>query len=161
VQVIRLAFDLGDLFRQAADLGRVRADRAQQPDRLLHHPSGRHDPIRHLAHLRLELRYLEKQDSLGGLLHLVDGIVHRRDQVLDGAPVEWCDEGASNRKDDVARDRVRLVLSIHNGLKVLPQSRPAVQRGAETFGSSDHQCRMLLEEPEKAILSGHQGPEPC
>ena len=56
------------------------------------------------AHLGLELGRLEQHDGLRRLLHLVDGVVHPPDQVLDVAAVEGGDEGAADRLDHLARD---------------------------------------------------------
>src|ERR1700721_369020 len=58
----------------------------------------------HLAHRRLEGANLEQHHSLRGGLHLINGVVHRRDQVLDVAPIERRDKRAPHRGGRVARE---------------------------------------------------------
>ncbi len=47
----------------------------EQGHRLDRQLGGAHDDAAHLDHRRLEARDLEQGDRLGGLLHLVDGVV--------------------------------------------------------------------------------------
>ena len=70
------------------------AHRAQQAHRLDRQLGAAQDDVAHLTHLQLEALDLEQGDRLGGLLHLVDGIVEQADQLLDVAAVEGGDEGA-------------------------------------------------------------------
>ena len=88
------------------------AERAQQRDRLGGDPRGLDDDAGHVAHLRLELGDLVQRDRLGGLVHLVDRIVHHADQVGDRAAVERRDEDAAHVLQHVARDVVGLMLAV-------------------------------------------------
>jgi len=67
VQVVCLALDPPYLFRQAANLGCVSADRTEERDCLLHDLGRPHDPIRHLDHLGLE-RFVLVGQSLGAVM---------------------------------------------------------------------------------------------
>jgi hypothetical protein len=54
-----------------------------------------------------EIVQLEQSNDLGRLVHLVDRIVHRRDQVLDVAAIERGYEAFSQAGHHLARDLVR------------------------------------------------------
>src|SRR5579884_3082691 len=88
VQVVDAALDLGDLLAQSSEPRRIGADAAQQWDRIFDDSGAVEDRIAHLLHFRRKLAEFEERDRLRSLLHLVDGIVHRGDQVLDVAAVK-------------------------------------------------------------------------
>src|ERR1700760_2916751 len=94
VEIIDAAFELGQLFGDRIQLSHILADRLQQRQRAYDKVRAVHQQRSNLAHRRLEDTDLEQDDGLGGLLHLIDGVVHRCDQVLDIAAVERGDEGA-------------------------------------------------------------------
>ena len=89
VEVVGLVLEPGDLLGDGVEaVGvacRMRRSSGTASDGQL---GGLHDDVAHLAHLGLEGAHLEQRDRLGGLVHLVDGVVHRGDQVLDVAAVE-------------------------------------------------------------------------
>src|SRR5690348_8049238 len=118
VQVVGPALDLGDLLGQRADAAGLLADGAQERHRLLNQHGAFDDGVAHLLHLRRERADVEQHDGLGGLLHLVDGVVHRGDEILDVAPVERRDEGAADRGEHLARHVVGVLLAVHDGAVV-------------------------------------------
>ena len=84
---------------------------------------GLDDDVAHLAHPRLEVVCSNKVDGLGGLVHLVDGVVHRLDQVLDVAAVERRDEAATDGQQHLAGDVVGAVLELDDGAAVTGRCR--------------------------------------
>jgi hypothetical protein len=44
------------------------------------------DDVAHTAHRSLKVAYFVKECRLSRLMHLVDGVVHHRDQIPDVAP---------------------------------------------------------------------------
>jgi hypothetical protein len=72
---------------------------------------GTNDDLTHFLHGRFEAAKVEQPDGLCGLVHLVDGVVHRRDQILDVAAIERGDESAPQRREHVARYLVGFVLA--------------------------------------------------
>ena len=87
-------------------------DRFEQRHTLLHQLGAFDDGVRHVPHLRRERGHLEQPDRFGGLLHLIDGIVHRGDQVADVAAIERRDEGAPNRNQHLAGGDVGILLTV-------------------------------------------------
>src|SRR5215468_934382 len=83
VEVVDAAFQLAQFLRDLRQQRHVGADRLQQRQRACDQIGAFDDQLPHLAHRRLELTHLKQHHSLCRLLHLVDGIVHRSDQVLD------------------------------------------------------------------------------
>jgi hypothetical protein len=65
-----------------------------------------------------KLLLLEQADGLHRLVHHVDRIIHRLDQILDVAAVERCDEAAAHGQQHLAGDIVRLVLQRHDARAV-------------------------------------------
>ena len=113
----------------------VLADRAQQRHRLQHQLRRLQDDLAHLLHLRLEAAHFEQRDGLGGLVHLVDGIVQRADQVLDVGAVERRDEGAPHRGQHLPRNLVGLVLATENLLAMQCSTViAALQQAAQRLG---------------------------
>jgi len=112
-------------------------DGAEERNRLAHEPGAFDDRVADLAHLRLEGMHIEKGDRLGGLLHLVDGVVHRGDQVGDVAAVERRDEGAPDGDQDLARHAVGVMLAVHDRFAVERHGLAALQHGAQRFGPGD------------------------
>ena len=119
------------------------------------------DGVRHLLHLRREVALVEQHDGLGGLLHLVDGVVHRGDQILDVAAVERRDEGAPHRDQHLARDVVGVVLAVHHGLVVARHGVAAFEHGAQRLGAGDDRFGMLGKQIEEALFLRHQGVKPA
>ena len=132
----------------------------QQRHALLHQFGAFDDGVGHVLHLRRERGHVEQPDRLGGLLHLVDGVVHRGDQVADVAAVERRDEGAPHRDQHVARDIVGVLLAIHHRLVVAGDRVAAFEHGAQRHGARHHRVRMLREQLEEALFLRHQGVEP-
>jgi hypothetical protein len=62
--------------------------------------------LAHGGHLGLHCVHLEQQHRLGGLFHLIDGVVEAVDQIFDVAAVKRCDEGAAHQQRHFARDAV-------------------------------------------------------
>ena len=114
VEIVDAALELGqflgDLGQHARHCRRsIACSGSARPTRLAHSTSS----VAHFAHRRLEGAHLEQHHGLGGLLHLVDGVVHGGDQVLDVAAVERGDEGAADRGQ---HSRVMLSASFSNWL---------------------------------------------
>src|SRR5262245_14541981 len=80
MQLVGAAFDLGDLLADLVEPGGIGVHRGEQRHRFAHQVGGLHDGVGHLLLLRRERALVEQHDGLGGLQHLVDGIVHRRDE---------------------------------------------------------------------------------
>src|ERR1043166_411294 len=97
VHLVGLALQAGDLARDIADASCLVADRLEQRNGRLDQPGALDADVRHFLHLRRERLHIEQPNRLCGLLHLIDRIIHRRDQVADAAPVERCDERPANR----------------------------------------------------------------
>ena len=114
---------------------------------------------RHLAHLRLEAGDLEQGDGLGGLLHLVDGVVEQADQVLDVAAVERRDEGAPHPQQHVAGDGVGLVLMGDDAAAGFGHTGAAFQQVAQRHGAVHQGAGMAVEQREEFLLARHQGLE--
>src|SRR5712691_4040582 len=126
VQLVGAPLDLRYLLADLADAPGIGIDRGQQRHRFPHQRGAHHDRIRHLLLLRRERALIEQHDGLGGLLHLIDGVVHRGDEVLDVAAVERSDEGAPHRNQHLAGNVVGFLLAIHHGLVVASDGVAAV-----------------------------------
>src|SRR5579871_1303716 len=83
MEIIGAPLDLRNLLCDRVDSPRLLADRTQQRDRLFNKQRTFDDGIAHLLHFGREGAYVEQHHGLGGFLHLVDGIIHRGDEVLD------------------------------------------------------------------------------
>ena len=139
----------------------IGADRAQERHRFEHQVRRLHDDVAHLAHLRLEAFDLEQVDDLGGLVHLIDGVVHRRDQVLDVGAIERRDEGAAHRDQDLAGDFVGFGLALENLLAVALDAVAALQQSAQCLGAGDDDGGVPREELEEPLFPGHQRLKPA
>ena len=135
-------------------------DRGEQRHRLLHQGGGGDDDVGHFLHAGGERALVEHHDGLGGLLHLVDGVVHRGDQVLDVAAVERRDEGAPDRDQHLAGDVVGVLLAIHDGLVVDRDGVAAFEHGAQRLGAGYDRIRMPGKEIEEALLPRQQRVKP-
>ena len=81
VEVIGPFLDPRELFRESGQPGRILVDAAQERHRLGRQPGRLDDRGPHLLHAGVKARLFEEGDRLHRLVHLVDGIVHRLDQV--------------------------------------------------------------------------------
>ena len=107
----------------------MRGDGAEQRHRLLDQTGGFDDRVAHLPHLRRERAHVEQDDGLGGRLHLIDGIVHRGDQVLDVDAIERRDEGAAHRDQHVAGGIVGIAFALHHDRAMLLDRCAAFEHG--------------------------------
>ena len=140
--------------------GALRAHVAQQLGRFKREVGGLDGDVAQLAHLRREFGDLEQGDRLGGLLHLVDGVVERGGQVADVAAVEGGDEGAADGQENVAGDLVgRLLVPDDRGAG---RGHPgtAVEKLAQGFGALDQQAGVGLEPVEEPLFLRQEGLEP-
>src|SRR6266567_2116046 len=149
VNVVGAALDLGDALGDAAEAGGLGADRAEQRHRLLDQAGRLDDRIAHLPHLRRERAHLEQDDGLGGGLHLVDGVVHRRD------------EGAAYRDQHFAGDLVGLPLALHHDSAMRLDGFAAVEHGAQRLGAGTDEMRVPLEHVEEALFPRQQRVKPA
>src|SRR5712691_5638515 len=161
VQLVGAAFDLRKLLADLAQAARIGVDRGQQRHRLPHQDGALDDRVRHLLLLRRERPLVEHHDGLGGLLHLVDGVVHRGDEILDAATVERRDEGAAYRDEHFAGDVVRVMLAIHHGLVVAGNGIAPVEQLAQRLGAGGDHVGMAGKEIEEALLPRQQGLKPA
>ena len=120
-----------------------------------------HDDVAHLPHLRLEASDLEQVDDFRGLVHLIDGIVHRGNKVLDVGAIERRDEGTPHRGQDLAGDFVGFGLALENLLAVALDAVAALQQSAQGFGTGDDDSGMPREEVEETLFPGHQRLKPA
>jgi hypothetical protein len=65
-----------------------------------------HDGVGHRAHIWFEAGEFEQHYRLCRLLHLVDRIIHGRDQVFDVTAVKGGNERAANANQDLAGNAV-------------------------------------------------------
>ena len=131
VELVGPSLDAADLLGRSVERAGVLADVGEQRHRLCDQLGALDDGVAHLAHLRLEVLHLEQHDRLGGLLHLVDRVVHRRDQVLDVAAVEGRDEGAAHADQHFAGDVVGLLLVAHDRAIVARYRFPAIEHASQ------------------------------
>jgi hypothetical protein len=112
VEIVDPALQLGQFLGDRRQHRDIAADRLQQRQRAADQIGALDQQRSHFAHRRLEGSHLEQNDGLGGLLHLVDGVVHRGDQVLDVAAVERGDESPAHRGEDLAGDIVGVIFEL-------------------------------------------------
>ena len=105
-----------------------------------------------LAHRRLERAHLEQDDGFRGLLHLVDGVVHRRDQVLDVAAVERRDEGPAHRGQHFAGDAVGIVFELIDALAEYRGLLAALQHVLQGLSALQDGLGMTREQVEKPLF---------
>ena len=87
----------------------IRADVAEQRQRLGRQPGGIDDDAPDVAHFGFEFGDVVQVDRARGLLHLVDRVVHRCDQVGDRAAVERGQESAADGLQHFAGNRVGIM----------------------------------------------------
>src|SRR5262245_37206410 len=161
VQLVGVAFDLGDLLADLVEAAGIGVHGGEQRHRFAHQLGGLHDRVGHLLLLRGERMLVEQGDGLGGLEHLVDGVVHRRDEVLDAAAVERRDEGAADRDQHLAGDVVGVVLTVQHRLVVAEHGIAALEHFAQRGGASRNGVGMAGKQVEKALLARQQGLKPA
>src|SRR3546814_2896841 len=81
-----------------------------------------------------------------GLLHLVDRIVHRGDQVGDRAAIERGQEGAAHRLQHLARDRVGVMLALDDLLNMVGDPFTALHQPCERFGTRRERRGVAFEQ---------------
>jgi hypothetical protein len=91
-----------------------------------------------LTHRRLEDPHLEQHHRLGGLLHLVDGVIHRSDQVLDVTAIERGNESPPDRGENFPSDLVGVVFELVDPLAVNRGFVPAAHHSFQRLGSLHH-----------------------
>ena len=98
--------------------------------------------------------------AFDGLMHLVDGVVHRRDEIADVAAVERRDEGAAHGEQRLAGDIIGGVLLPADFLTAGEIALPAVEHSAQRMGARDQRFRMALEQIEEALFARQQRLKP-
>ncbi|MGY3410511.1 hypothetical protein ACVWZV_006624 [Bradyrhizobium sp. GM5.1] len=89
---------------------------------------------------------------MAGLLHLVDGVVHRGDQVLDVAAVERGDEGAAHRGQHLTGDVVGIVLELVDALAIDRRLLAPVEHALERDRALDHGLGVAVEQVEEPFF---------
>src|SRR4029077_9876075 len=92
---------------------------------------------------------------------LIDGIVHRGDQVLDVGAVERRDEGAPHRGQNLAGDLGGFGFALENLLAVALDAVAALQQAAQRLGAGDNDGGVPGEELEEPLFPGHQRLKPA
>ena len=119
------------------------------------------DVIAHPGHLGFERGDLEQQHGLGRLLHLVDRVVERVDEILDVAPVEGRDEGAPDEKQHFARDGVGLALERHHLLRRGGDAGSPFQELLKRLGPLDEDVGMARKQLKKPVFARHECLKPA
>src|SRR4051812_14760764 len=152
VEIVHAPFKLGHLLGDLGQQRHVLPDRLQQRQR----PSdeiGAFDQQRsHFPHRGFEGSDLEQDHGLRGLLHLVDGVVHRGDQILDVAAIERRDEGAADRGQHLAGDIVGVVLELVDALEIDQGFLPASQNALDRVRALHDRLGVAGEKLEKTVL---------
>src|SRR6266478_30953 len=161
MKVIRLLFEANHLFGQTVETGGFTAERAQKRNRVHHQVCRLNDDLAHLLHVGLKTAQLEQSNDLCGLVHLVDGIVHRRDQVFDVASVKGGDERFSQRGHDLTRYLVCFVLASRYLLATAQHIVISLQQGSKRLSGGKRYPSMASEEVEESLLFRHQSPKPA
>src|SRR5690606_34419934 len=107
----------------------------------------------------VEFRQVEQVNRLDDLVHHVDGIVHRLDQVLDVAAVERSDEGATRGQEHFGSHDVRLLLQLHDPAAIafnIFTGKQAFQR----LGTTDDETGVPFEQIEEPIFVWQKLAEP-
>src|ERR1700722_3466614 len=102
VEIVDPALQLGHFLGDRSQHRDIATDRLQQRQRTADETGAFDQECCYLAHRRFETSDLEQNDRLRGLLHLVNRVIHRRDQVLDIDAVERRDEGSADRGEHFA-----------------------------------------------------------
>src|SRR3954453_17672157 len=103
---------------------------------------------------------LEQRDDFSGLVHLVEGIVHRWDEILNIAAVEGCDERSSQRGRDLTGQLVGFGLALGYFLAALCHIFASCEECPQSDSASNGHLRVAGEELEEALFPGHQGTKP-
>ena len=117
--------------------------------------------LTHLLHLALEALHLEQRDDLRGLVHLVDRVVERADEVLDVGAIERRDEGAAHRNQHLSGDFIGLIFQREDLRTAVLDSLAAFREAAQRLGARHHKAGMLLKEVKELVLLGHDRLEPA
>jgi len=119
-----------------------------------------HQKPAHLPHRRLKASDLEQHHRLRRLLHLVDGVVHRRDQAFDVATVERGDKGAPHRGQHLARDIVGIVLELVDALAVHGGFVAAAQHALQGLRALGYDGGVTGKKVEEPLLLWQEGSKP-
>jgi len=119
VNVVGIAFEPDEPFRQLVKPSSVPAYIAQQRDSLIGRPRRFHDDRNDVLHLGAKLLDFVEVDRTGGGQHFIDGVIHRSDQRCDCTTVERREESLANGRQDVADDIVRDMFAVLDGLESL------------------------------------------
>jgi hypothetical protein len=88
-------------------------------------------------------------------MHLVDGVVHHRDQILDVAAIERCNEGASHGEQDVPRDRVGVAFIALDFLTMFQRFIAAIEERSQRMCARHNSDGVPVEEIEEALFLRH------
>src|SRR5882757_818450 len=160
VQVVHPPFQLGQFLGDRAQHRDVLADRLHQRQRAADQARALDQQAAHFPHRRFEASHLEQHHGLGGLLHLVDRIVHRGDQVLDVAAVERRDEGAAHRDQHLAGNVVGIVFELIDALAIHQRLLSALQHLLERQGALRDRLGVPGEQVEEPFLLGEKSAKP-
>ncbi|TPW00527.1 MAG: hypothetical protein USCAAHI_00020 [Beijerinckiaceae bacterium] len=116
---------------------------------------GLNDDVAHTAHRGLEVAYFVKERRLGRLMHLVDGVVHHRDQSADVAAIERRNEGAPHGEQDFPRDLVRVVFIALDFLTMFRRFLAAIEQRAQRMRAGHNSDGVPVEEIEEALFLRH------
>src|SRR5262245_29831744 len=161
VQLVGAALDLRKLLADLAETAGIGIHLGQKRHRLTHEGRAEDDRVRHLLLLRCERALVEQHDGLGGLQHLVDGVIHRGNEILDAAAVERGDEAAADRDQHFAGDIVGVVLAIYHHLVLARNGVAALQHVAQRLGAGGDGIGMAGEQIEEALVPRQQGMKPA
>ena len=148
-----------DLLAELVDAAGVGADAGQQRHRLLQEAGAAQDGVAHALQFGVGLRHLEQRDGLRRLLHLVDRVVHPRDQRLDVAAVEGGDEGAPDRLHHLPGDDVGFLLSGQHGRVVAAHRLAAVEHAAQLLRPAQDGVGVAGVHVEEPLLARQQATE--
>jgi len=118
------------------------------------------DDLPHVSHGPLKRAQLEQRDDFSGLVHLVDGIVHRCDEILNIAPVEGGDERSSQRGQHLTGQLIGFGLALGYFLAALCHIFASCEQCPQSNSASNGHLSVANEELEEALFPGHQGTKP-
>jgi len=118
------------------------------------------DDLPHILHGLLKRAQLEQRDDFSGLVHLVDGIVHRCDEILNIAAVEGCDERSPQRSQDLTGQLIGFGLALGYFLAALCHIFASCEQRPQSDSASNRHLSVANEELEEALFPGHQGTKP-
>jgi hypothetical protein len=93
-------------------------------------------------------------------MHLVDGVVHHRDQIADVAAIERRNEGASHGEQDVPRDHVRVVFIVLDFLTVFRRFLAAIEQRSQRMCARHNSDGVPVKEIEEALFFRHERLKP-